>query len=284
MTIETEIIDVGNSLIINNDRQMWLPRFCMPELLCTEIPTEADLVTQMLTQKFPLGTKVVERDGIWRLCKAGATMTDYAFLKGNSLIVPGSGGNSATPDTGFEGAAYEAAAAGATAIKIADTVATKNLYQGGLLTIYNDTDHFYDSYEIIGNDVTNATYTIIYIAPPGLKKALTTGYGIDAYLSPYASIKGYAACGAYASALGYAQYPVTTGYFFWLKTAGRISGITGASTWPGQTAYQRDVYCNTDGSLIGITSGTYLYQRVGFLMFRTASNYGDNTIMLQLDQ
>ena len=81
--------------------------------------------------------------------------------------------------------------------------------------------------------------------------------------------------------MGYAKFPVTTGYFFWLQTAGRISGVTGASTWPGQTQYYRDVYANTDGSLLTYSSGK---QRVGYLLFRTAIDYGDNTIMLQLDQ
>jgi len=277
MTVQNELVKLGNARIESNTAQLFLPEWIMPEFVNVEIPTEADLVTESSGQKYPLGSKLVKRDGIWRYCKAGAAMAAYGFLKGCYTQIPGKAGNNV--GAGYEGAAYEAAAAGATAIKITDTAATKNLYAGGLLTIYNDTDKRYADYEIIGNDASNATYTIIYIAPPGLKDALTTAYGIDAYLSPYYNVRGLT--GGYMSALGYAKMNITTLYYFWLFTAGRISGITGASTWPGQTQYYRDVYANTDGSLITYTAG---YQRIGYLLFRTASDYGDNTIMLQLDQ
>jgi hypothetical protein len=277
MTVQNELIKLGNSRIENGDSQLFLPEYCMPELVNTSIPTEEDLLVEDSGQKYPFGSKLVKRDGIWRYSKAGAAMAAYGFLKGNYTIIPGSGGNNL--GYGYEGAAYAAAAAGDTAIKITDTAAAKNLYQGGLLTIYNDTDKRYYDYEVIGNDVSTGVYTIIYIAPPGLKDALTTAYGIDVYLSPYANIRGLS--GGYMSAMGYAKMNITSGYCFWLFTAGRISGITGASTWPGQTQYYRDVYANTDGSLITYNAG---YQRIGYLLFRTAFNYGDNTIMLQLDQ
>ena len=283
MTIATEVNRIGGPIARGGVADLILPEYVMPSLMNTSIPTEADLVTQSEIQRYPLGTKLVKHNSIWRYARCGLTTARVGFAKVNASLVPGSGGNSQTIP-GYEGAPYAAAAAGATAIKITDTVAAKNVYQGGLLTIYGDvTDaNRYADYEIVGNDVSNATYTIIYIGEPGLKEALLITQGIDAYPSPYYNIqdKGVAT-GPYASVIGWAKMVITTGYFFWIQTAGRISGVTGASTFPGQTAQYRDVYSNTDGSLITYNAG---YQRVGYLLHKTASNYGDNCFMLQLDQ
>ena len=267
--------------LMNREGEIFLPSHCLEGLVNLEVPSEADLFTESSIQKYPIATQLRKDGALFRYSKAGAAMADRGFLKGNYYQVPGKAGNSA--GSGFEGALSAAVAAGATSFAIADTAATKNLYQGAYFVVYNDTDTTYEKHIIIGNDATNATTTTCYIAPPGFKKALTTAYGVTIYLSSYQNVRSMATVGSYGSALGYATFNITSGYFFWMQTAGPISGVTGASTWPGQTAYQRDVYCNTDGSLIGITSTTYLYQRVGFLLGRTASDYGDNFIMLQLD-
>ncbi len=286
MTVENELTKIsyamiagqyGGQLVFPSD---WVLSSVASEMLT--MPSEADLFTQTSGQHYPIGTQYRKNGHLYRYSKAGATNTERGFFKGNYFQVPGKAGNSV--NSGFEGAFYAAVVAGDTSFKIADTAALKNEYEGALLQIYDDTALVYDQYVVLGNDVTNATTTTLYIAPPGFKHASTTAVGITVYRNPYMGIRGYATCGAYGTALGLARFTITSGYYFWLKTAGQTSGITGASTWPGQTAYQRDVYCNTDGSLIGITSTTYLYQRVGFLMHRTASDYGDNTIMLQLDQ
>ncbi len=275
MTVEQEVTRVVNR-VNNNDGYVLLPNWVKDSLNNLVVPTEADLVTESVSQKYPLGAKCVKENGIWRYCKAGAAMTAIGFLKGNYTQCPGKAGNSA--GAGFEGAMYAAVAAGATSFTIADTAATKNLYEGAILVIYDDTNSLYQHYRVIGNDVSNGTYTTLYIAPPGFKAAVTASYGITIYLSPYINIR--AMSGGYMSAMGWAKFSITSAYYFWLQTAGIITGVTGASTWPGQTQYYRDVYCNTDGSLIGYTAG---YQRVGYLLARTASDYGDNLVMLQMD-
>lgn len=274
MTAENEVSKAKYALNMNRGFLL-LPDWCLDGLANLDIPDEADVYTEDSAQKYPLASKLIVADGVFRYSKAGAAMTAVGFLKGNYIQVPGKAGNSVS--CGFEGAPYAAVAAGDTLIKIADTAATKNLYEGALLVVYNDTNSRYDHYRILGNDASTGVYTILYIAPPGFKNALTTSMGITVYLNEYSGIR--AMSGGYMSALGYAKMSITSAYYFWLQTDGRISGITGASTWPGQTQYYRDVYCNTDGSLIGYTAG---YQRVGFLLHRTASDYGDNCIMLQL--
>lgn len=274
MGVDTELIR------INDIGKLFLPNYVTTDEIKTTLPSEADLVTQSATKEYPLGTKFVTNDAIFRYCKAGAAMTQAGFLKGNYFQCPGKAGNSA--GAGFEGAPYAAIAAGDKSFSIADTAATENLYEGAYLAVYGSS--YFDTYRVIGNDASDGTSTTLYIAThsDGFKAAITTSIGITVYLNPYQGIRQVAAGGGYMSAMGYSKIAsITSGYYFWLQTAGQVSGITGASTWPGQTQYYRDVYCNTDGSLIGYTAG---YQRVGYLLSRTASDYGDNFIMLQLDQ
>lgn len=286
MTVDNELIKVGGNLVINHGDILSMPEWTMPEFINSTIPTEADLVTASTTQKYPIGTQLRKDGKLFRYCKAGAALSagERGFLKCNYFLVPGSAGNSA--NSGFEGAPYAAITAGDTSFSIADTAAAKNEYEGAELVLYDDTNAIYDEYRIIGNDATDETTTKLYIASPGFKHAATTSVGITIYRNPYMGVRTFATGGGYASALGYVKLAVASGSFFWLQTAGIITGVTGASTWPGQTQYNRDVFANTDGSLIGADNSTtvIMYQRVGFLLGRTASDYGDNCIMLQLDQ
>lgn len=269
---ELSIGEYGGQLILPSQ---WVRKELAEKLI--GIPSEADLFAETAGQMYPIGTQLRKSGNLWRYCKAGAAMTAVGFLKGNYFLCPGSAGNSA--NSGFEGAMSAAVAVGDTSFTIADTAAAKNEYENATLVIYDDTNSAYQQYTVIANDATNSTTTTLYIAEPGFKYAVTTSYGITVYRNPYMGIR--AMSGGYMSALGYARLSITNAYYFWMVTAGPVSCVTGASTWPGQTQYYRDVYSNTDGSLIGYTAG---YQRIGYLFSRTASDYGDNFIMLQLDQ
>jgi hypothetical protein len=283
MTVDNELIRLGDSVIRNRSAKLWLPEYVMPEHVNSKIPTEAELFQQSSVQLYPISAQLTMQDGLWRYSKAGAAMAAAGFLKCNYTQIPGKAGNSV--GCGFEGAFYAAVAAGALSFKIADTAATKNLYKGARLVIYDDTNVAYQEYTVIGNDASTGVYTVCYIGEPGFAYATTTSSGITIYLNNYLNVRNQADGGGYASCIGAARLSVTSGYFFWLKTAGPTSGLTGASTWPGQTQYQRDVFCNTDGSIITGASGTTeLYQRIGYLLGRTASDYGDNLVMLDLDK
>lgn len=274
--MKRKVID-GRRVDLSRGRIL-LPYTPIATLFNLDTPTENALFSEVATQAYPLGTKYEIGDIKYRYCKAGAAMTAVGFLKCNYTQCPGKATNST--HNGFEGALYADVAAGDTVFYIADTTAVVNEYEGAYLVLYDDTNHVYESHRVIKSDVSTGVYTACYINSPGFKNAHTTSIGITVYLSPYFNIRHFADGGGYASAMGYAKFQITSAYFFWLQTAGPISGITGASTWPGQTQYYRDVFANTDGSLIGYTAG---YQRIGYLLNRTASDYGDNFIMLQLD-
>jgi hypothetical protein len=257
-----------------------------PTILNVDPPDEADLVTPTETQLYPLGAQVKLNGKLYRYSKAGETIAigHQGFLKCNKNKCPGSTGGA-----GYEGALYSNAAAGATAIYIADTAGASarpaNYYQGGEIWVMNDTLGVYAHYTITKSDVGTASYVVIYIASPGLKYAHTTTSGtVGVYRSPYSNVGSLLTSGnqSWLSAIGMAPMPITTAYYFWLQTAGPCFG-TGASTWPGQTAYRRTIYANTDGSLIGGDATTIYYQPVGYLLSGTQSDYGDVFFFMQLD-
>jgi len=266
----------------NMNSGLVLPDWIVKGTLSMKIPSEADLVTQSSLQEFPIGAQFKRNGRMHRYCCAGETIAigHQGFLKVSRTICPGGTGGG-----GSEAALYQDAALGDTDIYIGDTTdRAKDYYEDGFLVVMNDTTGHLDYYRIIGNDVaTTLDYVKIKIAPPGLKAAHTTTSGtVGAYRSPWIDVRSKltAANQSWFSAVGMAPFPITTGYFFWLQTAGPCWG-TGASTWPGQTAHYRDVYANTDGSLIGYTAG---YQKVGYLLSGTQADYGDVFFMMQLDQ
>ncbi len=284
MTVDKELVQVKYSMVAGQyGGQLIFPSDWVLEDLAKEMlfmPSEADLFAQTVGQHYPIGTQLRKNGKLYRYSKAGAAMAAVGFLKFFNLRCPGLAGNSGTE--GYEAAMAAAVVAGQTYFDISDTAATKNMYENAYAVWYDDTNVMYDDAIVIGNDASNGTTTRCYIAPPGFKGAHAAAVQVTVYRNPYISITG--STNTFKSAAGWTKFSITSDYYFWLQTAGMISGVTGASTWPGQTAYQRDVYCNTDGSLIGITSTIYLYQRVGYLMAGTSGAYGDNFIMLQLDQ
>ena len=263
-----------------------LPPAVRSDLINLKVPDEDDLFVQSAIQLYPLGAQLRNFPApgdLWRYCLAGETVAigHQGFLKCNKNSCPGIAGGA-----GSEAALYADAADGQNYLDLTDTNSrAKNYYEGASIWILNDTTGKYDKYFIVGNDAGSAAYCRVYIHPLLRAAHLITSGTVQAYRSVYSNVGSLLTSGNqnWKSALGMAHLPLTSAYYFWLHTAGEEWG-TGASTWPGQTAYQREVYANTDGSLIGKTASTYLYQRVGFLLEGTASDYGDVHFMLQLDQ
>ncbi|KKN35597.1 hypothetical protein LCGC14_0782070 [marine sediment metagenome] len=274
--IDGRRVDFRNGLII-------LPK--TPLIVNLNVPSEADLITENSTQLYPVGTQLRKLDSLWRYCKAGAAIAaaKRGFLRCNYAYTPGKAGNST--NNGFEGAINANVVAGAVSFVIADTAAVVNEYENASLVIYDDTNERWQDYVITKNDVSTGSLTTCYIASPGFKNAVTTSMGITIYLNPYRDVRDWADGSGWVSALGYAKLGVTNAYWFWLQTAGRLSGITGGATWPGQTSLNRTVYAQSDGALVGSDGNAAIlhWQRVGFLLGRTATDYGDNFIHLELD-
>ena len=261
-----------------------LPEWCREDLVNLHVPSEAELHTADAVQKYPLGAKVIKADSIWRYVRVGETIAvgSAGFLNCNRIRCPGLAGNSV--HEGYEGSPNAAVVAGDSTIYITDTAALVHEYEGAHVSVYDygSSPAYFDSYYVVDNDVSNGTRTTLYLAE-GVKNAWAiTGVTLDVYLSPYYSVGSLNLSGnqSWKSAIGkIGLAPCTSGYFYWMKTAGLCHG-TLSSTECGKTAFYRDVYSNTDGSLIHYTAG---YQRVGYLLWGTSAAYGDQTYMLQLE-
>jgi len=292
VTVNQELVQVkysmvagqyGGQLIFPSD---WVRAELAESMLA--MPSEADLFTQTVGQKYPIGTQLRKNAMLFRYCKAGATMGvgHQGSLKVSYLQTPDLAGAS-THNGCATSSPVVAVVAGDTSIKIVDAAAVKNEYENATLIVYDDTNLAVPQYTILGNDVSDGTNTMCYIAPPGFKYAIpTTGIGITAYLNPYSKVHGAVVTGTnFYSAIGYARLSITDDYYFWMQTAGPITGLTMDSGYTaGITAYGRDVFANTDGSLYGQASTARYYQRIGYLLGGTSAEYADNFIMLQLDQ
>ena len=284
MTVDNELVHVGTTVISNGSSALWMPSHMMTDWVNSEIPTQEDILENTTTQLYPIGSQLRQNGCLYRYSKAGnALAAAYAgFLKFNHFQCPGLAGNSA--GSGFEGALYAAVAAQDQSFAFVDTAATENLYAGAEMIIFDGT-YGWHRYTIIGNDASDGTSTTCYLPEPGFSRAVTTSPGISVYLNKYQNIRAAGAgLGGWYTAMGYTMgAAIASGSFFWLKTAG-VSWGTMNQTYAGQTAYQRGLYVAQDGSLIGTTSTSYLYQFVGTLLYGTSSSYGDLCYNLQLDQ
>jgi hypothetical protein len=282
MTVNNELVQLGKSIIQDKAEGLWLPEFVMPEFVNTAIPTEADLYTQTLLQKYPLGAQLKKNGKLYRYGRAGVSSASVAFLHGNANYDPGVTGH--TNVNGFEGALAtdHPIVAGDTAIYIADTtVRAKNYYEGAELVVQYDGGGYIHQYRVIGSEVGTGTYVIVYIAPPGAKAAApVSGTAIDAYMNRYSNLKGGSTLNFdYFTAMGACGMAVTLGYHFWLQTAGLIT-LAGTA---GTTAGHRMVYPNTDGSVLD-TEHVAGGQEVGYVTGGTISGYGSLLVMLTIDR
>jgi hypothetical protein len=297
MTANKEIVKVqygllagkyGGQLIYPSD---WVRASLASQML--EMPSEADLSSVSTIQKYPVGTQLRKNGKLYRYSKAGSTKGHGAIglLMYSQIQCPGKKGNSL--HSGYEEAIAASVVAGATSFTITDSAAYKNEYEGALIVVYNGTDDCWEQHTIIANDVSNGTTTTLYIAPPGFKYAVTgvagTGYGTSIYLNPYSVVTLYSggATGyeSYKSVVGYTGVELAINDYFWLQTAGPCTGIQQEGGYTcGVVAYARDVFAYTDGCCYGQASTARYYQRIGYLLSATSSDYSDNFIMLQLDQ
>lgn len=234
-----------------------------------------DVLVQDSTQNYPIGTKYVEDDRVFRYCKAGSALT--AMKAAHQGAKPSEFNTDANP--------Y---AIGATVITILDTGSASNrpvnYYAGGYLWIMDtETGGAFRMHRILSSTVGNGT-SIALTLETGLKIAVVATEWITAWPSIYSNILGTTS--TKMSMVCVALIPVTSGRWFWGQTWGPCFG-TSYNIVPGVDANQRDVFFNTDGALkagddmdFG-TSGNPVFQRAGFILTNTTDG-GDQFYMLQL--
>lgn len=230
-----------------------------------------DVLEQDSIQTYPIGTKFIEDDRVFRYCKAGSGLT--AMKAGHQGAKPSE----------FNTAAV-VYAAGATEIVILDTGSASdrpvNYYAGGYLWIMDLVTGIYRMHRIKSSTVGDGT-SITLILAIGLKTGIGATTWITAWPNIYSDILGTSS--TKMSMVCVALIPVTSGRWFWGQTWGPCFG-TSFNVVPGLNANQREVYFNIDGALMAgddLSLDTTVRQRAGFILANTTDG-GDQFYMLQL--
>ncbi len=229
---------------------------------------------------YHVGNKgMTENGSLYRLCKAGAAITNPCAAKINAYRYL----------TGVTGDVAEttatAIAAGDTTVVIADATNARaaDYWQDGYLVI--PSSGTYDVFHHIWKSDKEVSDTYkLYVTEPFIY-AYAAGGTIQAYPSPWRNIKNAVAySGGYEHFACCIERPISSGYFFWGKVQGpHWAWIYG--TWPGAAINDRDVHFWIDGTIYmadeAINTGAISPQRAGYAMF--SGNYGDALIMLQIE-
>jgi len=246
-----------------------------------------DLFEQSVTQKYPLGMPFKRGDKKYRYSLAAGNLGGLARLVINSNYAPGVTGHA--DEDGFEGDLYADAPIGQRYVDIADTAGrAANFYEGGHLIIYSTT--IFHQHYIVRSEAGDGNKVRCWLSEPIAVEDAEVGDGVTAYRSPYSAVKAAGSVQVgFEPFIGVPLIPVTSGYYFWLLTAGPVCVTPTGVTWPGSAAHLRDIYANeADGTIQPptLSDPSLGYQRIGYLLSvtgGTGSDYGDLWIMLQLD-
>lgn len=242
------------------------------------------------TQRHLMGARLAMADGrVFRYAKATNIIGDCRFgLKFWAEI--------------GDGIAYTAPlqieAIGGTTIYVdagAAGVVTKDQLVGGYVIVHTATDYDSQFRGIIGNTLADSDgYTTITV-DAGWTKDIETGYGVEVYPNPYASVRIASAGGGgggtpneYSSVAGIAMLKTTAANrYLWLQTWGPVwinpHGTAGTTV----TADRRGLVFDREGSISAIdesVSTDVTQQYAGFIINRESSGNGTGPplVMLQI--
>lgn len=250
----------------------------------TQIPNISFLYETSTTKnpKFIIGDRVVLPDG--RKYRYGLTDSDNVGAAGRLMfggsLIPGI----ATTD-GYEGSLTADAAIGTREVTLLDTVSRSvDHYAGGLLTAFPASG-------ILTHRITESTAgdgtSITIKLEVGLPLAVTSSNGVTIYASPYRKLSQTNGTTNFKTAMGVAIVNASASSYCWIQVAGPawVTATAWGSTGPGCAAGFRDVYANSDGTIMPKKDDQGLAtQRVGTVLYMgDGSAYGDGVINLDLD-
>lgn len=250
----------------------------------TQIPNLSFLYETSTTKNpdYVIGDKIVLPDGrTYRYGLADSANVGAAgrLMFGGSLI-PGI----ATTD-GYEGSLTADAAVDTREVTFLDTVSRDvDHYAGGYMTAFPATG-------ILTHRITESTAgdgtSITIKLEVGLPLAVTSSNGITAYASPYRKLSQTNGTTNFKTAMGVAIVNAAASAYCWIQTRGPawVTATAWGSTGPGCAAGFRDVYANSDGTIMPKLDNQGLAtQRVGTVLYMgDGSAYGDGVINLDLD-
>lgn len=209
----------------------------MAKLLQTNPP---DPYAESSVQLFPLGTKLIQGERIWRYCKAGGTGLNIGEVQQQAVAVHAEadddiaiGATSAIGDNTVSCTSTTNLAT--TPFSVVDGLAEGYIY-------FNVAQGLGQCYKIKGNEAFSGTNQTIITLYDALTINLTTASKAGIVQNPYANIivAAVAVSGMVAGVPGIA---VTASYFFWVQTGG-----------PAAVAINTTIALGTE-VVVGTTSG-----------------------------
>lgn len=233
-------------------------------------------------QNFDIGTRWQIGDRVFYYAKCISNLTDINYAVINSHVIP---------DDGYEGAISGTPKAGDQTITILDTgnasARPKNYYQGGFIQIYGATTPYHQMRRVVASTPGNGVSIKLTLDYPLTYDVEMT---VDVYPSIYSEVaKAGAVASGHETFVGYAMAKLAIGEYGWIQTWGPVNGhynqfFPGDSS--GDLANDRDCVFNASGEIITLQQmGTFSgvsFQRAGYVLPCTKSNYGSVFIMLQL--
>lgn len=205
---------------------LWTPNVSTHEdLLRTEPPNP---YAESQYQLFPLGTKMVQGERVWRYTKNGAT--------GLNIAAPVQCAAATHADADDDIASGVAGAIGDLSVSLTGTTnlaVAANYYKEGYL-LANDAGTGQGQMIKIKSHaaVTNGAETLFYLYDP-LWIATTTATEWGVRKNPYDSVVVTPGTTPTAIIAGIPQIAVTAYYFFWLQTGGPAAGVAQAAITVG---------------------------------------------------
>ncbi len=246
-------------VINRSGRVLFLPSVASMNELYDAI--DINPMAQSLTQEFPLGSKLVEGDRVWRYSRNGAgTLTPAMTLQG-ALVQNAAASVDIVVDAASAAGVYTVSLTSQAAIAVA-----ANYYKEGYLFI-NDEAGEGEYYKIKSHDalVTTTAGSIFNLYSP-IKTALTVASQVGLRKNPYDYVI-VSAAPLTSICVGVAPIDVTAAYYFWAQRGGpcavnaKVAIQIGAMVAVGVTAGQVDVTAHD--ATYGMTRGT---QVIGYAM------------------
>jgi hypothetical protein len=222
----------------------------------TEIPNPYSESTSRL---YPIGTKFVDDDRIWRYVKAGNTCTRLRIL--------GSYNAYATDLTReYAVLAVQAEVGDTTLTCTAQATVAENVFAGGYVIIQATVKQLY---RIVSNTAATVglTFTVTLDHPVRTTLAVTNYAGL--YKDIYADVRyNHTNTGGFIAGVCVPHYTITSGSYSWGQTWG--PSLVACSDAIGADLNERDLVINIDGA-VNITQdvSTSGFQHAGYLLAYT---------------
>jgi hypothetical protein len=200
-------------------------------LMYPQVAIEDDLLqsfppnpyAESATQQFPLGTKLIQAERVWRYCKAGAT--------GLNIGAPISSAPAVHADQQEDIASGVAAAIGAYVVSLTSTANldgapndVKDTFKEGYLHV-NDAAGQGQCYKIKTNEAFSGTAESLFTLYDPLTIATTTSSQFGLVMNPYKNVVVCPTAATMGWPCGVPGIAVTALYYFWSQTGGPASVV-----------------------------------------------------------